>query len=87
VGSGGIALLFLNSALDAGEWTASRPGRFTPRELAPGIHWIGDRLDAAAYLALYFSLNELTRLPTGQAITEVQYETLCTIQCYLKLMQ
>jgi hypothetical protein len=31
----------LTSALDGGEWSASRSGRFTPRERAPGIHWIG----------------------------------------------
>jgi hypothetical protein len=24
-----------------GEWSASCPGHFTPRERAPGIHWIG----------------------------------------------
>jgi hypothetical protein len=30
----------LTSALD-GKWSASRPGRFTPRERDPGIHWIG----------------------------------------------
>jgi hypothetical protein len=29
---------FLTSALDGGEWSASRPSRFTPRERAP---WIG----------------------------------------------
>jgi hypothetical protein len=28
-------------ALDGGEWSASRPGRFTPRERAAGTHWIG----------------------------------------------
>jgi hypothetical protein len=27
---------FLNSELDDGEWTASRPLRFTPEERAPG---------------------------------------------------
>jgi hypothetical protein len=32
---------FLTSELDGGEWSASRPGRFTPRERAPGTHWIG----------------------------------------------
>jgi hypothetical protein len=32
----------LTSALDGGEWSASRPSRFTPRERAPGTHWIGD---------------------------------------------
>jgi len=31
----------LTSALDGGEWSASRPVRFTPRERAPGTHWIG----------------------------------------------
>jgi hypothetical protein len=31
----------LTSALDESEWSASRPGRFTPRERAPGSHWIG----------------------------------------------
>jgi hypothetical protein len=41
-GSGGIALhAFLASALDGGEWSASRPGHFTPRERAPGTHRIG----------------------------------------------
>jgi hypothetical protein len=32
---------FISSALDGGEWSASRPGRFTPREKAPDTHWIG----------------------------------------------
>jgi hypothetical protein len=31
----------LISALDGGEWSASRPAPFTPRERAPGTHWIG----------------------------------------------
>jgi hypothetical protein len=31
----------LTSALDGGEWSASRPGRFIPRERAPFTHWIG----------------------------------------------
>jgi hypothetical protein len=37
----------LTSALDGGEWSASRPGRFTLREKAPGTHciggWVGPR--------------------------------------------
>jgi hypothetical protein len=32
---------YLTSALDEGKWSASRPGRFTPRERARGTHWIG----------------------------------------------
>jgi hypothetical protein len=31
----------LTSALDGGEWSASRLGRFTPKERAPRTHWIG----------------------------------------------
>jgi hypothetical protein len=38
-GNGGIApLIFFTSAIDGGEWSASRPGRFTSREKAPGTH-------------------------------------------------
>jgi hypothetical protein len=40
----------LTSALDGGEWSASRPGRFIPRERAPGIHWIGGRVGPRAVL-------------------------------------
>jgi hypothetical protein len=36
--SGGIAL---SSALGGGEWSASRPDRFTLKERTPGTHWIG----------------------------------------------
>jgi hypothetical protein len=41
-GSGGIApRILLTSALDRGEWSASRPDRFIPRERVAGTHWIG----------------------------------------------
>jgi len=33
---------FLTLALDGGEWSVSRPGRFTFRKRAPGAHWVGD---------------------------------------------
>jgi hypothetical protein len=45
---GGIDVLihiFLTSALVGGEWSASRPGRFTPGERVPGTHWIGGWVD------------------------------------------
>jgi hypothetical protein len=38
--SGGIAPQFLSSAQNGGEWSASRSGRLTPGEIAPGTHWI-----------------------------------------------
>jgi hypothetical protein len=31
----------LTSALDGGEWSVLRLVRFSPRERAPGTHWIG----------------------------------------------
>jgi len=40
-GSGSIAPLILTSALDEGEWSASRPGRFTP--VIHLIGWVGPR--------------------------------------------
>jgi hypothetical protein len=48
--SGVIAPPFLTSALVAGEWSASRPCRLTPGEIAPGTHWIGDWVDPRAGL-------------------------------------
>jgi hypothetical protein len=36
-----MASPILTSALDGGEWSASRLCRFTPGERAPGTHWIG----------------------------------------------
>jgi hypothetical protein len=42
--------LSLTSALDGGEWSASRLGRFTPRERDPGTHWIGGWVGPRAVL-------------------------------------
>jgi hypothetical protein len=41
---------FLISALDGDEWSASLPGRFTPRERAPGTNWIGGWVGSRAVL-------------------------------------
>jgi hypothetical protein len=42
--------VFLTSALVGGEWSASRPGRFTLGERAPDTHWIGGWVDPRAGL-------------------------------------
>jgi hypothetical protein len=42
--------IFLTSALVGGEWSVSRPRRFTPRERAPGTHWLGGWMDPRASL-------------------------------------
>jgi hypothetical protein len=49
-GSGGIAPRILTSALDGGEWSASRFSRFTPRERDPGTHWLGGWVGPRAVL-------------------------------------
>jgi hypothetical protein len=41
-------MFFFTSALVGGEWSASRPGRFTPGERAPSTHWIGSWVDPRA---------------------------------------
>jgi hypothetical protein len=37
--------IVLPSALVGGEWSASRPCRFTPGERSPGTHWIEGWVD------------------------------------------
>jgi hypothetical protein len=41
---------YFTSAVDVGERSASRPGRYTLREGAPGSHWIGDWVSPRADL-------------------------------------
>jgi len=44
-GNGGIAPRVLNLDTGFSEWSASRPGRFTPcGNRAPSTHWIGKSL-------------------------------------------
>jgi hypothetical protein len=45
----------LTLALDEGEWSVSRPGRFTRRERAPDTHWIG------GWVGLRAGLNAVVR--------------------------
>jgi hypothetical protein len=42
--------IFLTSALDGGEWSASRPCRFTSRKGAFDTQWIGGWVDSRASL-------------------------------------
>jgi hypothetical protein len=45
-----VAPPFLASALDGGEWSASRLGRLTSGEIYPGTHWIGGSVGLRAGL-------------------------------------
>jgi hypothetical protein len=42
--------VLLTSALVGGEWSASRPCHFIPRERVPGTFWIGSLVDPRAGL-------------------------------------
>jgi hypothetical protein len=50
---------FLTSALDEGEWSASRPGR----ALRPGTHWIGGWMGPRTGLGTEFRGKILLPLP------------------------
>jgi hypothetical protein len=45
-----ISTNYFTSALDGGEWSASLPGRFTPKEISPGTHWTGGWVGPRAVL-------------------------------------
>jgi hypothetical protein len=71
----------LTLTLDGGELSASRPGRFTPREIAPGTHWIEDWVGPRAVLdmvakrkipSLHKELNPRTPIiqPIAQCYTD-----------------
>jgi hypothetical protein len=78
----------LTSALGGGEWSASCPGRFTPRERSPGTYWIGgcvgprDVLDAVVKRKISSPRRESNpRTPivqhyTNWAITALSYFSL-----------
>jgi hypothetical protein len=57
--------------LFGGEWSASRPGRFTPGEKAPGTHWIGGWVDPRSGLdnvekRKFLTIQGLELRPLGQ---------------------
>jgi hypothetical protein len=54
---------FLNSALDGGEWSASRPGRFIHGGRAPDIYRIGGSVDTRAGLDLVAKRQKYLPLP------------------------
>jgi hypothetical protein len=75
--------IFLTSALAGGEWSASRPYRFTPVERATGIHWIGSWLDPRAsvdgvkkrkFLTVpWLELQPLGRPARSQSLYQLRY--------------
>jgi hypothetical protein len=75
--SGGTAPRILTSALDGGEWSVSRPGHFTPKERAPGTHWVGE----CTYINIFdtvahhiFRLEKLSHFKDEISTTGLQEE-------------
>jgi hypothetical protein len=75
--------IFLTSALAGGQWWASRPGRFTPEERAPGTRWIGGWVDPRVGLDDVekwkfltppgLELRPLSRPASSQSLYRVRY--------------
>jgi hypothetical protein len=75
--------VFLSAALAGDEWSASRPGRFTPEERAYGTHWIGgwvgpraslDDVKKRKFLTLPgLELRPLDRPPRSQSLHLLHY--------------
>jgi len=53
----------LNWALDRGEWSASRPSRFTPAVRAPNTHCIGSSLGPRAGQDAVAKINKISSFP------------------------
>jgi hypothetical protein len=66
-----------------GEWSTSSPGCFTPREIAPGTHWIVGWVDPTAGLDAVkkrkywtlpgLELRSLGRSARGQSLYRLRY--------------
>jgi hypothetical protein len=67
--SGGIAPPFMTSALDEGEWSASRLSRFNSGEISPGTPWIGCWMGPRAVLCALEKNKHLA--PTGNQIPAI----------------
>jgi hypothetical protein len=75
--------IFLTSAIVAGEWSASRPCRFTLAERAPGTHWIGGWVDPRAgldavekrkfFILPGLKLRPLSRPARSQSLYRLRY--------------
>jgi hypothetical protein len=78
-----LTYVSLTSALAGGEWSASLPGRFTPRERAPDTQWIGgwvgprvgqDDVEKKKFLTLPgLELRPLCRADRSQSLHRLRY--------------
>jgi hypothetical protein len=79
-GSGCIDPYVLISVIIRSEWSASRPGRFTPRKSFPGTRWIGapepvlDHMEKTKFLTLPgLELRPVCRSARSQSLYRLSY--------------
>jgi hypothetical protein len=74
---------FLTSALDGGEWSASRPGRFIPKVRTPGTSWVGGCVGPRTGLDPVYGNGVETELQGAvlRIQTEENYNTVCPSVC------
>jgi hypothetical protein len=70
-GRGGSSYSFLTSALDGGEWSASRPGRAIPPGKGPPVH-IGQEAGWAPEPVWMQRLEEISSASVGDRTPVVQ---------------
>jgi hypothetical protein len=58
--------VFLTSALDGDQWSASLPDPFIPGERAPGTHWIG------AWVGPRAGLDDMEKDQYGRKLNSLQ---------------
>jgi hypothetical protein len=69
--------IFFTPALVAGEWSASRLGRFTPWKIVPVAHcigvWVGDVERRKIFLLPGFEFRPLGRPARSQSLYRLSY--------------
>jgi hypothetical protein len=82
--------IFSTSAVIGSEWSASRPGRFSPGERVPGTHWIGCWVDPRTGLddvekREFLALSGLELRPLGRAARSHLLYRLCYPSSFINI--
>jgi hypothetical protein len=70
--------IFLTSELVGGEWSASRPGCFTPEERASGTPWIG------TYIKCHRNASSSEECLVFRSLNPTSSPSSCPVQCLLR---